>query len=349
MECKECETIKQHIFRETYFWVYSPTSESHKRALECAKTLGLPTHTFAPTGLRIFVSEEKVGLLLTALFGEFNGQELANTKILTSETDDLDASDFGRVFQADVFINRFQSQWIIESLEARSFETWFQPIVHASGRHQGETFGHEGLFRLRDTLGDIIPPAHVFDIAGKSDLLFTADLLARRSAVESAAKAGLKGKVFINFNPSSIYDPAYCLRATAAAVEEAGLKPSDVIFELTETHEARDRAHLKGILAFYRNAGFGVALDDIGSGWSGLNMLHEMRPDYVKLDMDLVRNVHQDPFKQAIVKRLLQIAVDNSIRTVAEGIECEEEAAFLRKLGADYLQGYHFGRPAPMA
>jgi EAL domain-containing protein (putative c-di-GMP-specific phosphodiesterase class I) len=346
LDCKECETIKGHIFPETFFWIYLPTTEATARLKKMVECLGYTGEPLDQTMCRVVVPATGVGAFLTALFGEFNGQELANTKIVTTRDDQLTPVDMGRVFQADVFINRFQSQWIIEALEAKRFETWFQPIFHAA--RPDKAFAQEGLFRLRDASGTIIPPAHVFDVAGKSDLLFTADLLARKCAVETAAAAGLKGKIFINFNPSSIYDPAYCLRATAAAIESVGLKPEDIVFELTETHEARDKAHLKGILAFYRGAGFGVALDDIGSGWSGLNMLHEMRPDYVKLDMDLVRDVHKDSFKQTIVKRLLQIASDNRIRTIAEGIECAEEARYLTDMGADYLQGYYFAKPAPV-
>jgi len=126
------------------------------------------------------------------------------------------------------------------------------------------------------------------------------------------------------------------------------MRPSDVVFELTETHRAHDKSHLKGILAFYRTAGFGIALDDVGAGWSGLNLLHELRPDYVKIDMELIRDVHEDPFKQTIVHHLLSIARAHSIGTIAEGIETQGEADWLTARDVDYLQGYLFGRPAPL-
>jgi len=172
-------------------------------------------------------------------------------------------------------------------------------------------------------------------------------LVARRSAVECAAKARLEGKLFINFNPSSIYDPSYCLRATASSIYEIGLRPEDVVFEVTETHRATDLNQLKGILCFYRSAGFKVALDDIGSGWSGLNLLQSLRPDYVKIDMELVRNVHNDEYKQNIVTNLIRIARTNGIEVIAEGIETEEEAQWLTDANADYLQGYLYGKPEP--
>ncbi len=209
-------------------------------------------------------------------------------------------------------------------------------------------FAREGLFRLRDGDGTMIPPGHVFAVASDAGLLFSLDLIARRSAVEAAARAGVRSKVFVNFNPSSVYDPSYCLRTTAAAIQELGMRASDVVFELTETQRAHDKSHLKGILAFYRNAGFGIALDDVGAGWSGLNLLHELRPDYVKIDMDLIRGVHEDPFKQTIVHHLLTIARTHAIGTIAEGIETRGEADWLTEHGVDYLQGYLFGRPAPL-
>jgi EAL domain-containing protein (putative c-di-GMP-specific phosphodiesterase class I) len=346
MRCLDCETVKNHIFEETFFWTYLPTSESHARACRLVQEQGYEHSAIGAKGLRLRLSRSQVSDFLTKFLGTMNGMELANTNIVTTQSATLQDDDLGRVITADVFINRFHSQWVIDALEAERFESWFQPIVHAASSDPVRPFAHEALLRMRDEDGAIVPPGHVFAVAGKSDLLFSLDLAARRKAVETAAGAGIGGKLFINFNPSSVYDPAYCLRTTASAIAEAGLQPADVVFELTETHMARDKAHLKGILAFYRNSGFGVALDDIGSGWSGLNMLHEMRPDYVKLDMDLVRDVDQDTFKQVIVRNLIDIAQVNGIRTIAEGIETAGEAEFLRTAGADYLQGYFFARPA---
>ncbi|WP_417449763.1 EAL domain-containing protein [Kordiimonas sp.] len=348
MRCIDCETVKNHVFDETFFWVYLPTGESYTKAKRLAAEQQYDCRPFGEHGLRIKRAREQVADFLTSFLGALGGPELANTNIVTTDDNHLPPESLGRVITADVFINRFHSEWVIEALAAERYETWFQPIVYASGPRAGDAFAHEGLFRLRDTADNIIPPVHVFGVAGKSDLLFSLDLAARRKAVESAAEAKLAGKIFINFNPSSVYDPAYCLRTTASSIAESGLRAEDVVFELTETHMARDKAHLKGILAFYRNAGFGVALDDIGSGWSGLNMLHEMRPDYVKLDMDLVRDVDTDSFKQVIVRNLISIARENGIQTIAEGIETVAEADFLRGVGADFLQGYYFGHPAPV-
>ena len=249
---------------------------------------------------------------------------------------------------ADVFVNRVKGAWLVEALEAESYDTWYQPIVHADAQADAPPFALEGLFRMRDASGNNIPPGYVFQLAEHAGLLFSLDIAARASAVSRAAKSGYKGQLFVNFNPSSIYDPAYCLRTTASTISNLGLKPGDITFELTETHRIQDKDHLKGILAFYRQAGFKVALDDIGSGWSGLNLLHEVRPDFVKIDMDLVRDIDRDPLKQSIVGHLISISREHNIAVIAEGIETESEAKVLREAGADYLQGYLFARPAPI-
>jgi EAL domain-containing protein (putative c-di-GMP-specific phosphodiesterase class I) len=135
------------------------------------------------------------------------------------------------------------------------------------------------------------------------------------------------------------------LRSTAAAIAQAGLQPSDVVFEVTETHKVRNMAHLKGVLSFYRNAGFEVALDDVGAGWSGLNMLNQLMPDYAKIDMELIRDIDTTPSKQRIVKHLIASAKENGIKVIAEGIESQEEAACVAEFGADFLQGFYFAKP----
>lgn len=345
MRCVECETIDQYVFDTTCFWFYPPTVDCRGKLKSFFKKKCYQTGTFGPLGLTVSVERPQLDGFLTSLYGLLNGQELATTKVLTTGGRQPELADMAQVISTDIYIDRFKSEWLIEALDAGRYQTWFQPIFSASGK----LFAHEGLFRLSDKDQNMIPPAHVFDLAARTDLLFTVDLIARRSAVEHAARGGLSGKIFINFNPSSIYDPSYCLRTTAAAIEELGIKASDVVFEITETHQATDMDHLKGILAFYKQAGFGVALDDIGSGFSGLNMLHETRPDYVKIDMDLIRDINTDSYKQVIVANLIETAVSLGIRTIVEGIETESEAAWVKASGADFMQGYLFGKPQPIA
>ncbi len=347
MWCIDCERIDDLYFERTTLWLYFPTEDAFAKVAQLCGQNGYYAMPESAHSIAVTLDKPQIDKFLTQVYGSIKPQELAHSRVVTtSEGHRPEALDFGKVMSLDVFINRHKGGWIIDAIDNDRFESWYQPIVHASSTKDNiKSFAHEALFRVYDAQGSMIPPAMVFGLAEQSNLLFSVDLVARRSAVECAAKSQLNGKLFINFNPSSIYDPSYCLRTTAAAIAEIGYKPQDIVFEITETHRATDMAHLKGILAFYRNAGFGVALDDIGSGWSGLNMLNEVQPDYVKIDMDLVRNIHQDSLKQTIVDHLIQIARQAGIKVIAEGIEEPEEADMVRQLGADYLQGYLFGKP----
>ena len=350
MYCADCESVDDYFFDQTCFWIFVPTAETFGKLIALCGSAGYSAKQETTHCISVIVDSNSISRFLISINGALESVELEGTKVTTTATPQQpELKDIGRMTTFNVLINRHQAKWLIASIENQRFESWYQPIVHAKTSLETPThFAHEALFRIRDESNTIVPPSLAFKLAENSDLLFSMDLIARRAAVECAAKGKLTGKLFINFNPSSIYDPAYCLRATAASINEIGLQPQDVVFEVTETHKASDINHLKGILAFYRSVGFQVALDDIGSGWSGLNLLQVLRPDYVKIDMELVRGLHNDTYKQNIVSSLIRIARKNGIEVIAEGVEEEAEAKWLIAAKVDYLQGYLFGKPAPL-
>ena len=354
MWCADCEDIKTYLYPRTRFFFFLPTLESVSKLTKLCESLSLEVMQHHSHSISVEQSESMVESFLVAIFGELQGPERFNTKVTTTRgARTLDFDAISKIISLDVFINRYKSLWIIDSVAANNYETWFQPIVSANysmdqtnnSPESASIFAHEALFRIRDQTNEIIPPSYVFSIAAKSDLLFSLDLTARRSAIEHAAVANLNSKVFVNFDPSSIYDPSYCLRSTASAIAEAGLRCSDVVFEVTETHRVHNVQQLKGILAFYRESGFQIALDDVGAGWSGLNLLKDLMPDYIKIDMELIRDIDIAVAQQKIVRHLIASAKDNGIKVIAEGIETQAEAECLRELQADYLQGFYFGRP----
>ncbi|NVK54200.1 MAG: EAL domain-containing protein [Alteromonadaceae bacterium] len=351
MWCADCETIDDYFFNQTRFWFFMPSTESVTKLTDMCNACGYSAKVTTSHCVRVMVELADIKAFLTQLNGCLDGPEFGRAKVTTTSDDNLSSLEaIGRMTTAEVLTRRFQAKWLISAIQNHRYESWFQPIVYASGDLDApKAFAHESLFRMFDDNETMIPPGFAFSLAEQGELLFALDLTARRSAVEYFSRARLDGKVFINFNPSSIYDPAYCLRATASAIHELGLKPSDVVFEIVETHKANDMNHLKGILSFYRNSGFGVAIDDIGSGWSGLNMLEQLRPDYIKIDMELISGIDGNPYKQNIVRHLIEIARHNRIQVIAEGIETRQEAILLQQLGADYLQGFYFAKPKPFS
>ena len=141
-------------------------------------------------------------------------------------------------------------------------------------------------------------------------------------------------------------DPIYGLRSTVEAVDELGIPREQVVLEVIESELITDVGHLCGMLDQYRSCGFGIALDDLGSGYSSLSLLGQLRPDYVKLDRQLMRNVHEDNYKALIAQKLLETAQGLRIKTIAEGVECQGEFDWLCANGGDYAQGFLIAYPA---
>jgi len=286
-------------------------------------------------------------MLLDQLPGPFTAMELRETLALLlpgpARMPDLD--DFGQAMPLSRLLARHSGRWLAQLLSDRRLTTLFQPILAARGGLR--VAGHECLMRGIDRDGAMIGPGRLLDVARGADMLFPLDRLARETAVERLAASGAGGLVFINFTPTSIYDPRTCLRTTLDAVRRTGLDRGRIVFEVTESERIDDPEHLVNVLAFYRDAGFKVALDDLGAGYASLDLLATLRPDFVKIDMHLVQGVATDSYRAAIVSRLLDLARELHIQTIAEGVEEAADRDWLIGHGADHLQGYLFGRPDP--
>jgi len=228
-------------------------------------------------------------------------------------------------------------------LERGDIETHFQPIV---GVQAHQIVGYEALSRGRDRHGEIITPYQLFSYARQTDSIFYLDRLARETAIRSAAKVDIEGRLFINFLPNAIYDPRQCLKTTLAIADASGFDPSRIVFEVSESEQIVDFSHLKTIFRYYRSHGFQVALDDVGSGYAGLNTLIGLVPDVIKLDRDLIHDIDQWRFQRAIAAGLIDAARGEGIEVVAEGVETVAELACVVDLGVTLIQGFVFAKPA---
>ncbi len=252
-------------------------------------------------------------------------------------------SDYFKVDSLAVLEARMTGAWLLDILREKRLYSVFQPIVY--GQNGPGVFGYECLMRAeRD--GQMFSPGLMLDTARRTELLFQLDMAARRAAVLGACRHRITTKVFINFTSNAIYDPTHCLDSTVRMIDDGGLDRAQVVFEVTESEKLPDMDHLEAIVGYYRDKGFQVALDDVGSGYSSLNVLLGLKPDYVKLDMALIRNVDRDPAKAVVARKLLETAGELGLKTVAEGVETRDEWDWVREHGADFAQGYYFARPA---
>ena len=151
--------------------------------------------------------------------------------------------------------------------------------------------------------------------------------------------------VSINFLPNAVSRPERCIRTTLDAAREHDFPIQQIMFEFTEVEKVNDNQHIKNIVEYYRNLGCKTAIDDFGSGYSGLNLLADFQTDIAKLDMELIRNIDREPVRQIIVKNTISMFRELNITPLAEGIETKEEMYFLRNIGIDLMQGYLFAKP----
>lgn len=274
----------------------------------------------------------------------FTQKEFENIFVVPLENEQFQISLVSKSKSLFEYINLYQSRDFLWALENNSLFIEFMPIVDLKNK---TVFGYECLSRGRRQDGTIIPPVDMFQFAKYSDLLFYLDRTCRMKAINTAyEKKIMDNYVFINFTPTSIYNPVFCLKDTVELAKKLNFNLSNVVFEVIESEKILEIDHLRNILDFYIKQGFQVALDDIGSGFSSLRMLAELKPHFVKIDIDLVHNIHNDPVKYTIVQHLVGMAKNLGIKVVAEGIEQKEELDKVCEIGADFGQGYYFGKPA---
>lgn len=343
--CPRCEGLPDAPAGagELYLWV--PLGHTLGKALGAIRAAGSAYERLGDgRSVRVTLAESELAPLIAQLAATLGGEELRDTQTLFTDDPTIPPlSAFPLVMPLARFIGQVQSGWLLDLLREGRLTARFQPIVHAA--EPARPFAHEALLRGVADDGALIGAGPLLDAGREAGLLFQLDLLARKTAIQEAAGRGIGGKWFINFNPTAIYDPAFCLRSTVAAIDAVGIARDRIVFEVNESDRPEELSHLQRILDYYRDAGFGVALDDFGSGYSSLNLLHQLRPDYLKLDMGLIRGVHRDRYKAQIAGKIFEVARELDLRTVAEGIEEPEELAWAREHGADYVQGYLIGRP----
>lgn len=218
------------------------------------------------------------------------------------------------------------------------FSFAFQPIVDAE---QKTVWSYEAL--VRGTHGE---PAYTVLDRLIDDNLYRFDQACRVKVVELAAKLGMRTRLNINFYPNAVYKAELCIRTTLAVAKANDFPLENIVFEITEGEKVRDEAHLIDIINTYRHLGFTMAIDDFGAGYAGLNLLATYQPDYIKLDMLLVRDIHHHRPRQAIIRGIAQVCRELNIELIAEGVEQREEYQFLRDTGVRLFQGYYFAKPA---
>jgi diguanylate cyclase (GGDEF)-like protein len=227
-------------------------------------------------------------------------------------------------------------------LAVRDLSSVYQPIVNLE---TGEISAWEALTRGPEN-SHFLSPAVLFDFAEEVDQIFTLEKVARETAIDRVGRLDSDQKLFLNIHPRTLIDPGFSPGETVKLLAGCGLKPHDVVLEITERHSIRDFALFHRTLKHYREQGFKIAVDDVGTGYSGLWSIAELKPDFLKVDMSLVRGIDTDPVKRALLETFVTFSENIGCRIIAEGIEDEKELGALMRMGVHMGQGYFLRKPS---
>lgn len=342
MTCQHCRSRRYETFDHGTLYLLAPIEHTMTK-LERVLSQRNVANTQQDSMLVVNIAGQMTEL------AELLSQQLSNAErddtrtLFVAHDDTISPNQVINARSLNELLAQVSSRWLVDMINDNDLRVHLQPIVHA--HDVTSVYAYECLLRGIASDGSLISPKMMFDVAESAKLTYQLDRAARLAAIRTVVEQTITSNVFINFNPTSVYDPYTCLRATFAAIKNAHINPQQIVFEVTESEYISDLPHLINIITHYRNEGFRIALDDLGAGYGSLGLLAELKPDIVKLDRRLISNIDQDEFQQGILQSLLHMAQRLGIETVAEGIERPEERDWLIEQGATYLQGYLFGRP----
>jgi diguanylate cyclase (GGDEF)-like protein len=227
------------------------------------------------------------------------------------------------------------------------FVTYYQPFVNFAS---GQVVGMEALVRWRHPQLGILLPAEFIAVAEDTGLVVELSNWVMRSACAQTRRWQDKGhgplRIAVNISARHLRQEKF-LEQVSDILDQSGLDASCLELELTETSMMQNAESGSKLLAQLRELGVKIAIDDFGTGYSSLSYLKRLPIDTVKLDRSFVTGATRDPDDAALVMAIVTLAHNLRLRVVAEGVETEEQLAFLRLLRCDEGQGYLFGKPSP--
>ncbi len=190
-------------------------------------------------------------------------------------------------------------------------------------------------------------PEKLFAAAYDGDLVMRLERVCRKRALEMASSIPDGRLLFLNIEPEAVADPQLRDAVTASMMAKGPLPPSSIVLEITERAAITDFSAFRATLDYVRALGFQVAVDDAGAGYGSLHCLAELRPEWLKVDLSLVRDCDTDDVRRTLIESLVTLSQRMGSKLIAEGIETVDELETVRALGVRYGQGFLFAHPAP--
>lgn len=230
-------------------------------------------------------------------------------------------------------------QQLTDIINEKKLRILFQPIVNLSSR---KPIGYEAL--MRGPAGTRLEsPLDLLALANETNMLLELHMLSLGLTVKKAGFIGTDRILFVNVDPLIVSTEYF---KNMSFLKESGINPSQVCIEITERTYIKSFSKLVMDLEYFKSLGGKVGVDDVGEGYASLRAIAELKPEFIKVDMDLVRNIDSDEVKSSLMRVILELSQRIKSCLVAEGIESEEENRALMGVGVEYGQGFLFARPS---
>lgn len=236
-----------------------------------------------------------------------------------------------------------------QALEADEFEVWYQPRFELDG---GRLISAEALIRWRSPELNLVPPAQFIPLAEDTGLIIPIGEKVLRTACEENMRWQIPGQdeigVSVNLSARQFIQEDL-LGKIADLLKEINMAPGRLELELTESLIMPNAEETIETLRSLKGLGIQLSVDDFGTGYSSLSYLKRFPIDILKIDQSFIFDIGADSDDTALVTAIIAMAHKLRLKVVAEGVETEEQEAFLRQHQCDYVQGYLFGKPIPAA
>jgi len=236
--------------------------------------------------------------------------------------------------------NKLPKQWY-KKLEI--LDIAFQPILNI---HTGKIFAVEALLRNYKEVGFESIFA-LFDEVYKENILYSFDIELRKKTIKKFTQIDIDEnlKLFYNLDNRLFEMPDFIKGNTKAILKEHNIPKDTICFEISERHQLDDLSSVEKVMKHYKDENYCVAIDDFGVGYSGYKLLHDVKPDILKIDRFFLQDVHIHPKKKVMLKSITHLAIQLGIQVVAEGVETKEELLTCQDVGCHLVQGYFIQKP----
>lgn len=311
----------------------------------CLASLGFESVPAVPQLVYRSITKYQLPALFEALASCLTETSQAASRFLITRLDIEDQHLFIEFLQAQPLSSitiSVRYAWFLRLLLKRQLFFKYQPIFDLNS---GQIIAHECLARAAGKQDQFLNGKQLIEAAILTELTCEFDELARTLCIESIAQFNTDQIFFINVLPNAIIRNPCSLEQNLQQILELGLKPQQIVFELTETEIISHSPDIPNLINNLQERGFKIAVDDLCGFVSLDHYVMEFRPDIIKLDRRLVDGCSKYPLKQTLMRSLVHSAKEDGIQVLAEGLEQPADIQFCQNLGVDYGQGFGLGHP----